>query len=183
MNNKKVAVPIVTILCAVVSMSMYSCGKDHEPGRYYNEAKGFSIKFPDEWEIKEGDGIEAPLVEAVSPWEDEDDPFSEFISVDVEEFSENVDLERYTDRLRSDHAEEFPFYEEIEEGETTIDGVAAKSIVFDIGMEEGTNRVLGFVLAREKRGYLISCVAEDSKFSDYKEIFEEAIYSFRFEQE
>jgi hypothetical protein len=160
---------------------MCSCGKNREPGRYYNEKKGFSIEFPDKWEIKKGDGVETPLVEAVSPWENEDDPFSEFISVDVEEFSEEIDLGKYAARLRQDQVGEFQYYEEIDRGETTINGVDAKITVYDIGMEEGTNRVLGFVLVKGMRGYLISCVAEDTKFSEYRETFEEAVFSFRFE--
>ncbi len=69
----------------------------------------------------------------------------------------------------------------IERGDLQIDTKDAKYIIFDIGMDEGYNRVISFTLARDNRGYLISCLAEASKFDEYVSQFEQAANSFRFE--
>jgi hypothetical protein len=172
------------VLCLVlVSVSQITCSgeRPRDPGRYYHEAQNFSIAFPDGWRVVEGDGIDAPLVEAVSPWEDEADPFSEHISISVEDFAKNVDLEKFFETLREQDAREFSYYEEGEIRDARVDGEDAKFSIFDIGMEEGNNRVLSCTIVKGKKGYLISCVAEASKYELYEPVFEAALGSFRFE--
>jgi hypothetical protein len=164
-----------------VFVTVSSCGGSREPGRYYNDENSFSIDFPDEWMLREGDGIDSPLIESVSPWEDDEDLFSEYVGVDIDELTGKADLKECFDEFKREQAQEFDHYEELESGDVEIDEIDAKYIVFDIGMEEGYNRVLAFLLVKGSREYFISCVAERSKFDDYRPVFEDVAHSFRCE--
>jgi hypothetical protein len=165
----------------VLALMACSCEKSRDPDRHYDESKGFSIKFPKDWEIKRGDGVAAPLVEAVSSWEDDEDLFSEYVSVDVEEFAGDIGLEDMFERTREAQAGEFDHFEIEETGDIKIGSEDAKYMKFIIGMEEGRNRVLSYTLVKGRRGYLIGCVAEEGKFDRYSEIFRETAATFRFE--
>lgn len=172
------------MILTFIFIFVYSaCSRHHctEPGCYHNKEKGFLITFPKEWNIEEGDGETEPIVEAVSPWEDDEDRFSEYVSVDIEELAEKMSLEDYFLQLRKEQSLDFPYFEEHDRGDVAINNRDAKWILFDVGSSEGIVRVLGFVLIKGKRGYLISCVAEGSKYDSYAETFEEIAYSFRLE--
>jgi len=63
-----------------------------EPGRYYNKDKGFSIKFPDGWEIEhEEDGT----ITAFDPRMSNDDIFYAQIRVGVEELQYKATLDEF----------------------------------------------------------------------------------------
>ena len=171
------------ILSISMSLLVVMCSGEgyRETGRYYNKDMKFSIKIPEGWEVKEGDGIEVSMVELVSPWENDEDTFSEYIGVDVEHYAEKITLGELFDAMRQEQSQEFPYFEEHERGDVNINGEDAKYILFDIGMEEGYNKVICYALVKGKRGYLISCVAEASRFDEYFEIFQETAGSFRLE--
>jgi hypothetical protein len=172
------------VACGILAVCLLnSCSGEtvRIPGRYYHDEMKFSIEFPKEWEIKEGDGEESSLVEGVSPWEDDEDAFSEYIGVDVEEFSEKIKLDELFDSMREDQAREFSYFKELDRCDIVIDGQDAKYLLFEFELDEGRNRAKSYTLVRDKRGYLISCVAEASKYDQYAEAFEAAAASFRFE--
>jgi hypothetical protein len=152
-----------------------------EPGRYYDRDCQFSIWFPEEWMIREGDGENWPKVEAVSPWEDDYDEFSEYVAVDVEGLLEAADLADYFEETVKMQAVETPSYEEQGRGEAKIGDIDARWVEFGFESEGGMVVVLGYNLVKGTTGYLISCVAEEGKFSSYRSQFEEIVTSFRFE--
>jgi hypothetical protein len=176
LSNRLFAAVVLGAVCALCC-----CGKEREPGRYYCEKAGFSIVFPGEWDVTEGDGVTAPIVEAVSPWEDDSDRFSEYVSVDIENLQERLSLEEYFAQVRKANSVDYALYEEHETGDTEIDNRKAKWTRFDVGSSEGVMAALGFVMIKGKRGYLISCVAERSRYASYTETFENIVSSFRLE--
>ncbi len=172
---------VVCVIFACCLLSMCSGETIRIPGRHYHDEMKFSIEFPKDWEIKEGDGEETCLVEAVSPWEDDEDAFSEYIGVDVEEFPEKIRLDELFDSMQEDQAREFSYFKELDRGDIEIDGQDAKYLLFEFKMVEGSNRAMSYTLVRGRKGYLISCVAEASKYDRYADAFEAAATSFRFE--
>ncbi len=180
---KRVILPKRLIILAVLGCIclIFSCSKKREAGRYYSDESGFSIIFPEEWEITEGDGETTPIVEAVSPWEGDSDRFSEYVSVDIDDLSVKMDLEDYFVEVRQANSEDYPNYEEHDIGETEINNQDAMWTRFDVGSPEGVMSALGFVMIKGKRGYLISCVAEDARYDSYRETFENIVHSFRLE--
>jgi hypothetical protein len=176
LSNRLIIIAVLLSICVI-----FSCGKEREPGRYYSEAGKFSIVFPKDWEIVEGDGVSEPLVEAVSPWEDDEDRFSEYVSVDIEDFSEKMSLEEYFEKVREANSADYPDYEEYDTGDKLINNQIAKWTRFDVGSSEGVMAALGFVMIKGKRGYLISCVSDGSKYDIYKMTFDDIVSSFRIE--
>ncbi len=121
------------------------------------------------------------FIEAVSLWENDEDPFSEYIGIDIAKMPEETTLSELFDSMVEEQAKEFKYFNEIERGDITINGEDARYLIFDIGMEEGRNRVISYTLIKGKKSILISCVAEDTKFEDYRGRFEESAATFRFE--
>jgi hypothetical protein len=175
---------LLAIGCLGIGSLLVGCsGKSApEPGRYYDRDRQFSIKFPDEWMIREGDGEEWPKVEAVSPWENDYDEFSEHVTVDVEYLPVDTDLDTYFEETVEWQIDDTPGYRERGRGDAEIDDVPAKWVTFDFESEGGTVTVMGYSLLEGKTGYLISCVAQAAKFSSYKREFEDIVKSFRVEQ-
>jgi hypothetical protein len=179
---EKVLILIVIGVLGLGSLFAGCSGKSAaEPGRYYDRDRQFSIKFPEEWMIREGDGEEWPKVEAVSPWEDDYDEFSEYVTVDVEELPDASDLDTYFAETVRWQTDETPSYNERSRGDTEIDEVAAKWIAFDFESEGGIITVVGYSLVKGDTGYLISCVAQATKFESYKSQFDRIVNSFRLE--
>lgn len=164
-----------------VMCTMCSGSSPREPGRYYDPDLKYSIKKPEGWTLRKGDGISTSLIEIVSPWESAEDVFSDYVSVDVERFGDKRNLDEFFEEMVGNQAKEFDYFEELRRGDAEIGGRKAKYIVFDIGMKEGNNRVKSYVVIKGRNGFLISCVAERSKYEDCLERFEDTVSSFRFE--
>jgi hypothetical protein len=136
------------------ALVMAGCASDDvaETGRYHNDDMCFSIEFHPGWEVIEGDGYEYALVEAVSPWESDDDEFAEHISVDVEEVSGSADLDQYHAETVEAQAEVIPGFYIEEEGAMTIGGVPARFVVFDFETEGYPMTAIGYTLIKNGRG-------------------------------
>ena len=174
---------LVLVALTVAGSTLPGCSRKSapEPGRYYDRDQRFSIKFPDDWMIREGDGEEYADVEGVSPWESDYDEFSEFVTVDVEELEGKTDLASYFQETLDLQMEDTPGYLEKGRGDTTVDDVKAKWVAFDFESEGGMVSVLGYALVTDDNGYLISCVAQKDKIGLYKSRFDYIVNSFRVE--
>ena len=180
--NKQGKAVLTAVIAAVCLINILCSGKKSlEPGHYYSTEKKFSIIFPEGWEIKVEGSIDAPFVEAVSPWEDDEDPFSEYIGIDIDQLPGEITLSELFDSMLEEQAKEFEYFSEVERGDIKLGGEDARYLIFDIGMEEGRNRVISYTLINREKSILISCVAEDIKFEDYRGRFEESAGTFRFE--
>ncbi len=172
---------IMTPIICGIGFNGCSRKQEPEPGRYYSKEKGFSIKFPEDWETKTGRAEYEPVIQAASRWEDDVDRFREYISIEVDDLYGEVSLEDYYKDSVEEQIKTIPSFREIESGELRLRNVRARWIIFGIGSEEEANTALVYCLVKGRRGYLISCVAEASKFPDYRSRFEEIVRSFRFE--
>jgi hypothetical protein len=139
----------------------------------------FSIEFHPGWEILEGDGYEYALVEAVSPWEGDDDEFAEHISVDVEDLQGATDLDTYHAETVEAQAEAIPGFYVEEEGRLTISGMPARYVVFGFESEGYPMTAIGYTLIENGRGYLIAGLAQAHKFVLYRQVFQNTAESFR----
>jgi hypothetical protein len=171
----------VAVLTCCAVLTGCSGDSDGEPGRYSSSTYGFSIVFPQGWEIVEGDGEEVAMVEATSPWEDDDDEFSEHITVDVEDITKGTTVEVYFEETMEAQASMIPGFKTKARGRTTIDGRDAIWVEFDMEEEGGSLTVLGYAMVKGNRGYLITCIAQDRKYVSYEDVFRQAVQTFRCE--
>jgi hypothetical protein len=175
--------PSFIIALAIAGSMAVSCSSERaqEPGRYYNNADGFSVKFHPGWSVIEGDGIETALVEATSPWEDDLDEFSEHVTVDLEDLGSEPELEVYFAQLVEDQGEYLPAFRTVETGEITIDGVDARWFTFEFINDGHPMKAVGYTFIKDKRAYLIAGIAQAHQFMFYQGVFEQTARSFRFE--
>jgi hypothetical protein len=168
---------VVLLLPAIFA----ACAGDNvpDPGRYHNTEIGFSIEFHPGWEIVEGDGYEYALVEAVSPWDGDQDEFAEHISVDVEDIPGGTDLDDYHAETVEAQAQAIPGFYVEEEGRTTIGGVPARYVIFGFESEGYHMTAIGYTVVKNGRGYLIAGLAEARTFVLYRDVFEKTAASFR----
>ena len=81
---------IISSLCFVV---LFGACKTRKPGEFFDKTLGFSIKFPLTWEqTKQDKGI---VVAAVSPQENENDPYQEIVAVASAELVKPFSLDEY----------------------------------------------------------------------------------------
>lgn len=174
---------LFVLLLLAVGLGLVTCSHEAaiDPDRYYDKANGFSIKYPEAWSVCEGHAEDDPMVEGLSPWEDDYDEFAEHMTVDVELIEAGTSLDSYSEETIEAQMAEIPGFEVTERGRATLDGEDAVWIVFDFESEGGMVTVLGYSLVKGERGYLISGVAQSSKFSSYRNRFEQIAESFRFE--
>jgi hypothetical protein len=150
-----------------------------EPGRYYDEARGFSIKFPAGWKIQEEIG--GATIAALSPLENDDDMFYECVSVTVEDLPHEISLDELFEGNKEAILRDFADVQIDGTGKVAVADRKAKWIYFGYQMEEGTVQALEYCLVKDRRGYFIMCDSETHKYAAYSSILEEAAKSFRFE--
>lgn len=174
---------IVILILFTLSLLTKGCGGKvpPEPNRYYNKKYNFSIKFPENWEIYEGQSEDEPVVEAVSPWESDSDMFSEFIDVYVDELPGWMGLDDYYREISINSKNELANYQEEDSGTITIDNTDVKWTLFSYTVAEGAMKALSYIMIKDNHAFIISCNTEPYKYQMYKEIFEKAINSFKFE--
>jgi len=175
----------LAILCVAAStfwaFGLTGCGTESspEPGRYYDQGKGFSIRFPVGWSIQEEN--EGATIAALCPEEDADDMFFECVSVTVEDLPYRMSLNEFFDGNRKSINTYFSDVVVKETGTATIDNAPAKWISYTYEMQEGSVQALEYCLLEARRGYYITCDSEPHKFAAYRDTLEESAQSFRFE--
>ena len=176
MYNKNILFAIILfILTILIGISACESGSSKKHGEYYSKEEGFYISFPTGWKVEK----EGNTITAFSPYTDEDDVFCEAISISTDNSYDYAINDYFEHNVAVMRREVYDFHEE-ERGETMINNVRAKWIVFTYSMPEGVVKVLGYSVIIGDRAYLITCDAEPQTFSDYRNVFEKAVKSMRF---
>lgn len=180
MPKVRMVLPVLTII--VISLFLVTgCGAKSapEPGRYYDKARGFSIKFPTGWDLQQENG--GATIVALSPEENENDMFFESVSVTVEDLPYKVSLEEFAKENDKVRSTEFGGAQEEQRGDLALANAKAKWVLFTYEMQEGTVKTLDCCTVKGRRAYLIMCDSEPDKYDSYREILEGAATSFRIE--
>ncbi len=180
MPKMRMVFPVLTII--VISLFLVTgCGAKpaSEPGRYYDKAMGFSIKFPPGWDLQHENG--GATIVALSPEENENDMFFESVSVTVEDLPYKVSLEEFAKENDKVRSTEFRRAQEEQRGDLALANAKAKWVLFTYEMQEGTVKTLDCCTVKGRRAYLIMCDSEPDKYDSYREILEGTATSFRIE--
>jgi len=165
------------------------------PVTYSFKEQGFSIRFPKNWEIKEGYRLGPDIslvVTATSPLDSPTDEFRERVSVIVEELPSSLRLEEYAVRVPlSLLVFKFPDYREHnpirweEEIIPTSKYVAARHFYYyyeeipgRVDISRGLVSTI-VILTNGNRGYAI--IYNRCKITAFPNMFDEIVKSFRFE--
>jgi len=146
--------------------------------RYYDKGRGFSIRFPVGWGVKE---INDSTIDARSPLSDSKDTYRELIAIDYFDLTPSESLDKEFENALAEFRREGTA-KILGFGQLSIDNEKAKWLIVQ-WQDQGQNmKLILYMSVKRNRLYTITCAAKADTFLKYKPIFEKAVESFRFEQ-
>lgn len=155
---------------------------------YQNKNYGFEIKHPSDW-------TETPNISSVnimgmdistfslilaSPLEGETDAFQEYVSVAVADLPITLTLDQYFGAATNQAKASLKNSKIIESTEITISGLSAKRIVMTGELNQLSLKELVIFIMKDKKAYGIIYAAEANKYSNYLEMANKIIETFKF---
>ena len=148
---------------------------------YHNATWGFSIEFPEDWTVVEGEEqAEGTAVMGMAPPEDANDEYPEFCLVMAVELP-GLTLDTFFQLMLTSMEEDPSGVQQLETGDANVNGSDAKWIVVSLYDPDFNTDIksLIYVLVEEPRGYMILCMSDAAQFSNHRSEFEGIAESFR----
>lgn len=144
--------------------------------QYENQAKGFAVKYPEEWKRK--DGVKG--LTFISPLTSANDKFLENVNISVIDFpnSAGLSLNALDEIITAKTKERVTDYKLIQKENCTLSGIPAISQLYS-----GRNGILElrfmqiYTVANYK-AYVFTFAGEEGQYSNYEEIIQEMMKSF-----
>jgi len=149
---------------------------------YHNATWGFSMEFPEDWMVVEGEEQEeGTAVMAMAPPEDGNDEYPDLCLVTAGELDPGMTLETFFQLMLTSMEEDPSGVQQLETGEANVNGRDAKWIVISLYDPDFNTDIksLIYVMVKEPRGYMILCMSEAAQFSDDRSELEGIAESFR----
>ena len=145
--------------------------------RYRSDALGFSIGFPVDWEVDDQtqDGAVGFFARPV-----DGDTFRENYTLVASDVGQEVTLEQFAQIDAARVSGGIDGYAAVGAGETTLDGAAALTVVFD-GVAEGVElRFFRLVSVHEGRAYEFAFIANREEFDNFLPVVDQMLSTFEF---
>ena len=146
---------------------------------YDNPVYGIRIAYPHDWTKQEG-VLGTMFVQFLSPWESDSDLVKENLVITwVDLSAQPMTLNEYTPLAISLLPQNFPDYQLIHSGETTLADRPAYEVVFTC--KQGQSIIKGrmvWTVENSKKAYMMLFLGEESKYTNYQEIVDQMIDSF-----
>jgi hypothetical protein len=172
MSNRSIAFIVLVLILSGCSSK--------EADRYYNKKDDFSVKFPKEWENREG--FMGTDVISLSPKENAADQFRENVNVVVEPLPEGMDLNGYFNANIPKLSSVVRDFQQNETGSAIINNNRAEWLIYTGSIGTITLKAKQYYLVNDKKGYVITCSATPATYDAYNSIFDTVVNSFQFEQ-
>jgi hypothetical protein len=148
---------------------------------YENRGKGFAIRYPQQWKVREGAPSSATAVSFVSPLNSASDSFLENANVTIVELKGDVGitLKAFDEINVAELKKVVTEYQLVQKENVTLGGLPAVLHVFT--GRQGTIKLKFrqvYAMATTNKAYTINFVAEESQYADYEEIAKEIAKSF-----
>lgn len=153
-----------------------------DENRFYKEADGYSIVVPADWEIQD-DGYMSTSMIAMSPVDTTDptDTFTENMNVIREELPYEISLQEYADLSFENAGKMLNNFTILEQGDVTINGVAAKWLIYTHQLNDFTGKVLAYMVIGDSSAYVLTFSADTTDFDTIKPTFTQIAESFKLE--
>ncbi len=141
----------------------------------------FTIRFPSSWQVSRN-RMGMALI-ATAPLDGPDDVFSENVNINEIANPRGLDVQAfYKQQFRVDVArEKLTNFQLVSESEAMVGGRPARRTVYRHQAGQFQLTALVYTVVTNSHGYVITCSVENDWFNDYREIFEQAIATFRAE--
>jgi len=152
-------------------------GGSGEKGFYRDRKAGFSLSFPEDWSIIEGEmGYH---VTGLSPLQGPSDDFRENVSVASSDMERPLDGGAIIDSVIPGMIKMITDFEVEERGTLAVGGREAAWIRYN--HRQGQFRLVSTVygIAGEKRAFLVYCTGRRDQADRFEEVFRQVVESFR----
>ena len=167
---------LVTTLLSLVLLLIGCSSKD--PERFYSSKDDFSMKFPKEWDNREG--YEGLSVVSLSPFENSADEFHEEVEVSVEQLPA-MELDEYFVAYIDKFKQVPPDFQENDRGIAYLGDTEAKWFTYTARVLSLPVKAKKYITVHDKRAYVITCTATTDNFDRYKGAFDAIAQSIEFE--
>lgn len=179
---RKYSLLIVITFSIVLTLSSSAFSLTLKSGRYCNQEKGFSIKFPETWRIEEGTGPPvAPHVSAFSPYETSADQFAENVNIIVVKEPHAVSLENVTERGIAILRKNMKGFYLHERGQLVTANSNSTWFIHSFNYQGVQLKAIKYTFVKGNYVYMITCTAEASKFPAYEKQFRNIAQTFQFD--
>jgi hypothetical protein len=155
---------------------------------YKNDAHGFIIEYPADWQKHEGQRGDTIIVTFTSPLEDSQDKFTETFNIGIERLTfPNYPLDQYSESAMGQLKSVFPeFRLEHLDANASLSGNPAYKIDYSyvINTQEGPIKIKNLQVwtISGDNAYILTFGMESSKYSDYAPLIDDIINSFKLVQ-
>jgi len=146
--------------------------------RHVSENAGYSIQFPEQWEVMKG--IMGTDVIALAPTVDPEDLFRENANVIFARLDLPISREEYYSYNMLTLTQLLVDFDLEESHDIIVDGVEAKKIIFTHTMGVVNAKVMQYLILDENRAFVMTFTADPLDFEMFRPKFEEIANSFEF---
>ena len=182
---RKIYSSLLVILSVLILFSCKSEDKYEGFKKYENEEKGFSIKYPENWNYREGFAKEietGSIVVFQSPSEGKRDLFLENVHVFTEPLPDSVkNVDDYLEYSKIYLPSQLQEMEILEEGKSQIDGQQSRWIIFNYVNRLQRVTSIGYIFYKNDEGFAVVATARPEDFMGKRRLFEKIVTSIKFE--
>jgi len=173
---KKLTLLVLINLLVVLAFANQAISEGIEWQTYQNRDYGFSISFPESWDVKER--YRNTVVVALSPPRGRRDTFRENVNLNVQTLARGLTLEDYYKNSIRDMEEYLFNFDELSSGNFKINDIDSKYLIYTHEIGNVRVKVLEVLLVSGSFGFKITCTAIPHAFERYRGIFKEILSSF-----
>jgi eukaryotic-like serine/threonine-protein kinase len=187
LNNSMIITSIagVCLVLVIMPLGLVFAQSNSPTLTYKNDAQGFMIQYPADWQNHDGQPGDTIIVTFASPLKDSQDKFTETFNIGIEGLTfPNYPLDQYSESAMGQLKSVFPeFRLEHLDANASLSGYPAYKIDYSyvINTQEGPIKIKNLQVwtISGDNAYILTFGMESSKYSDYAPLIDDIINSFK----
>ena len=190
LNNSIIITSIagVCLVLVIMPLGLVFAQSNSPTLTYKNDAHGFMIQYPADWQKHDGQPGDTIIVTFASPLKDSQDKFTETFNIGIEGLTfPNYPLDQYSESAMGQLKSVFPeFRLEHLDANASLSGYPAYKIDYSyvINTQEGPIKIKNLQVwtISGDNAYILTFGMESSKYSEYAPLIDDIINSFKLVQ-
>jgi eukaryotic-like serine/threonine-protein kinase len=190
LNNSMIITSIagVCLVLVIMPLGLVFAQSNSPTLTYKNDAQGFMIQYPADWQKHDGQPADTIIATFGSPLKDSQDKFTETFNIGIEGLTfPNYPLDQYSESAMGQLKSVFPeFRLEHLDANASLSGYPAYKIDYSyvINTQEGPIKIKNLQVwtISGDNAYILTFGMESSKYSEYAPLIDDIINSFKLVQ-
>ncbi|MBI5969546.1 MAG: hypothetical protein HY884_00120 [Deltaproteobacteria bacterium] len=151
--------------------------------KHYNEENGFSIEYPDDWDVSQNKrNVSKTVIVGIDSSKATEDSFAVLAFVDVHETKDGVMLEEYFNSYLDFMRASYFGVKIHKQGDFSKKGVKAKWAIYDLYVGDNVVRNITYFIVNGKKAYHATGGSSSEGFSKRLKTFESILQTFEFNE-